>query len=140
MNEFTYDEIEASPEFSASFSVEITHEMMNDFKIITGDENPLHVEKEYALSLGYKDNVVYGLLTASFYSRLAGMYLPGKNCLLQRVDTHFHNPVFVGDVLTVTGSVKKKVELGHTLVISAFITNQDGVVVNTAKIEAGCTR
>ena len=80
------------------------------------------------------------MLTYSLYSQLAGMYLPGKYCLLQRVDSYFHKPVYIGDTLTVSGFIKKKVEMGHTLVITAEIKNQDGDVVNSAKIEAGCLK
>lgn len=80
------------------------------------------------------------MLMVAFYSRLAGMYLPGKYCLLQRVDTHFHMPVYIGEKLSVSGFIKKKVEAGHTLVISAMIKNGSGKIVNTAKIEAGCLK
>ena len=138
MNEYTWDEIDLSKEYKAQFSVEITEEMMEKFRYISGDDNPLHIDKNFAKMGGYQGKVVYGMLTAALYSRLAGMYLPGKYCLLQRVDSHFHKPVYIGDRLMVSGFIKKKIEIGHTLAVAAEIMNQEGTIVSTAKIEAGC--
>ena len=140
MNEYKWEEIDLSKEYKAEFSVEITEEMMEKFRMISGDDNPLHIDSDYAKAEGYQGRVVYGMLTSSLYSRLAGMYLPGKYCLLQRVDVHFHKPVYIGDKLTVSGYIKKKVEVGQTIVVSAQIENQNGMIISTAKIEAGCLK
>lgn len=140
MNEYTYGVIDLSNEYAASFSVQITAEMMDRFKDLSGDENPLHVDESYAKIVGFDGRVVYGMLSASLYSKLAGMYLPGKYCLLQRVDTYFHKPIYIGDTLKVSGFIKKKVEAGRTIVLNAQIENQNGDVVNTARIEAGCLK
>ena len=140
MNDYRFDDIDLSHEYKYSFSVTVTETMMDLFMNMSGDENPLHIDEAYALKEGFKGRVVYGMLSAALYSRLVGMYLPGKYCLLQRIDSHFHAPVYIGDRLEVSGFIKKKVELGHMLVISAQITNQDNVIVNTAKIEVGCLK
>lgn len=110
MNEYTYDEIDLSNNYRASFSVEVTDEMMISFMKLTGDKNPLYIDEGFVASQGYPGRVVYGMLSASLYSTLAGMYLPGKYSLLQRVDTHFHKPVFIGDKLTVLGYIKKRLK------------------------------
>lgn len=82
MNEYTYEQIEIGTK--ESFEVSVTEEMLESFKKITGDINPLHNDAEYARSMKYEDRVVYGMLTASFLSTLAGVYLPGKRVLLWR--------------------------------------------------------
>ncbi len=141
MNELKWDDIDfGGGNYQAQFDVTVMDSMMDSFLTISGDENPLHTNSDFAKESGYEECVVYGVLVDAFYSRLVGMYLPGKYCLLQRLDSHFHVPVFVGDTLTVSGYIKKKLEIGHTLVISAKISNQKGEVVNTAKIEVGVTR
>lgn len=133
--EYRYEEIEAGME--ERFQVEITAEKMELFRQITGDINPLHCDREFAQSKGYRDCVVYGMLTSSFYSTLAGVYLPGRNCLLHSVETKLLNPVFVGDFLTVVGRVEEKEELFHQLKIKAEIWNQKGEKVSRAIIKAG---
>ena len=135
MNRFAYDDLTVGQ--TAEFSREITAEMMESFCRISGDTNPLHNDAQFAKSKGYDSVVVYGMLTASLYSCLAGVYLPGCNCLLHSVHSDFLKPVFVGDVLTVSGRVSEKVDTFRQLIIRAVIRNQDGVKVSRARIEAG---
>jgi acyl dehydratase len=142
MNEYTIDQIISQQEdkasaTKASFEVTVTSEMMDRFYEISGDNNPLHMDANFARERGFADRVVYGMLTSSFYSTLAGVYLPGKYCLLHSVDSSFHAPVFVGDKLTVSGVVKIKYETTKTIEIAAKIVNQDGKKVGKAKILAG---
>lgn len=142
MNEYRFEEIiskeEDKTEYTkAEFSETVTSEMMQKFYEISGDDNPLHMDEAFAKEHGFNSRVVYGMLTASFYSRLAGVYLPGKYCLLHSVESSFKNPVFIGDTLTVTGYVKEKHEATRTLDIVATITNQNGKKVSKAKILAG---
>jgi 3-hydroxybutyryl-CoA dehydratase len=81
--------------------------------------------------------VVYGLLTASFFSTLAGVHLPGATCLLHGVSATFHHPVYVGDRLTVTGAVAYRNEAFHQAELTCHITNQKGVKVSTARLKVG---
>ena len=55
--------------------------------------------------MGYENQVVYGMLTASFMSTLGGCYLPGKYCLILGGSVNFVKPVFVGDTISVTGEI-----------------------------------
>lgn len=122
---------------SHSFQVSVTVQMMNQFEALSGDANPLHTERDFALSCGYRDRVVYGMLTASFYSTLIGMYLPGKYALLQGVDASFIAPVFPGDELTVFGEITSIHQMVRQIEIRAYITNQLGEKVSKAKIRSG---
>lgn len=135
MNHFSFEELVVGQ--TAEFSRDITPDMMMDFYKISGDNNPLHVDETYAKGKGYPNRVVYGMLTASLYSTLGGVYIPGEKCLLQSVHADFLNPVFVGDVLTVTGKIVEKNDSVHQIIIKATIKNQAGKKVSRAKIEAG---
>lgn len=85
--------------------MEITEDMLSVFRKVTGDVNPLHTDDAFAQDHQYPRRVVYGMLTASFLSTLAGVYLPGERCLIQSVEVKFSKPVFVGDQLLVAGTV-----------------------------------
>ena len=97
MNEFTIAEIEVG--MQASFTKQITKEMEDSFRIITGDENPLHNDDEFAKEIGedkFTSHAAFGMLTASFYSTIAGMYVPEKYSLIHSFeDISFTKPVFV---------------------------------------------
>ena len=105
MNDYSITDISAG--MTESFSVTITEKMMTEFLDITGDMNPLHVSDDFAKERGFENRVVYGMLTASLISTLGGCYLPGKNCLIQGVEIKFAKPVFIDDILEVTGEVTK---------------------------------
>lgn len=122
---------------TAEFSWTVTEDMMKAFRALSGDANPLHVDAAYAKAQGYPGPVVYGMCTASLYSQLAGMYLPGKRCLLQSVHADFLRPVFVGDVLRVSGEIIEKNDSVRQIVVRAAIRNQDGKKVSRVKMEAG---
>jgi len=125
-------------ETKADFKVTITSEMMDHFLAVSGDYNPMHVDSDYAKSKGFSDRLVYGMMTASFYSTLVGVYLPGKYCLLQELETSFYNPVYVGDILTIKGEVIEKDKGLMRIGISAKIVNQNGKRISKAKIMVGC--
>ena len=122
---------------SHSFNVTITHEMMDQFCSLSGDINPLHTDTEFAMAHGFSDRVVYGMLTASFYSTLIGVYLPGRYALLQTVHTAFIAPVFSGDTLNIFGEVVSRHEVLRQIEVKAHITNQHGKKVSRAKIWTG---
>ncbi|MEA5050594.1 MAG: MaoC family dehydratase [Oscillospiraceae bacterium] len=126
-----------APGVSESFTVEVTAEMLERFRELSGDVNPLHCDEEFARSRGYKGRVAYGMLAASLYSTLAGVYLPGRDCLLHEVDVKFKKPVFIGDTLTVTGVVRDVSAALGRVEIEGKTVNQDGVTVNKAVIQAG---
>lgn len=136
MNDYRYDELRPG-QTEATFTQAVTAEMLDAFLSLSGDENPLHTDEAYARAHGFPGRVVYGMLTAALYSRLAGMYLPGRRCLLQEVDAAFHRPVFVGDVLTVSGVVKEKNDAFRRVTVSAVIRNQSGARVSKATIQCG---
>jgi len=139
MNCYQFDDI-IENETKADFKVTITSEMMDQFLAISGDINPMHIDSEYAKDFGYNDKLVYGMMTASFYSTLAGVYLPGKYCLLQEIETSFYHPVYICDTLTIKGVVTEKHNVLKRIEISAKITNQNGKKISKAKIMVGCLK
>lgn len=138
MNHYTLADM--TPGLTESFTVTVTEEMMDAFRAITGDCSPIHLDADYAKGRGYPGRVVYGMLGASFFSTLAGVYLPGEHCLLHGVDCKFAKPIFIGDTLTVTGTVVSVSEAVAEAEIKAVITNQDGKKVTRGVIRAGLAR
>jgi 3-hydroxybutyryl-CoA dehydratase len=132
-----YRLVDIYPGLSHSFQVGLTDRMMDVFKELTGDLNPLHTEPGFALTHGYRDRVAYGMLVSSFYSTLVGMYLPGKYALFQSVGISFVAPVFPGDTLTILGEVTAIHNVYKQIEIRGSITNQLGIKVSRAKIKSG---
>ena len=124
MNEYKLEDIQIG--MTQNFNVQITEKMQNDFRQNTGDINPMHSNQEFAKEKGFDQPLVFGMLTASFFSTLVGVYLPGKNCLFQECkEIRFHNPVFVGDKLEIQGEVIEIDDRFKRITIKAIIRNQE---------------
>lgn len=136
MRTYTYSEIEIG--LKESFSVLVTEEYQEIFRENTGDVNPLHSDDRFAKDKGYEKHVVFGMLTASYYSTLAGVYLPGEKSLIHSVEVKFMKPVYVGDILRIEGVVTEKHDMFQLLTIKATITNQNDIKVSKAVLKVGC--
>jgi 3-hydroxybutyryl-CoA dehydratase len=119
------------------FTVSITEQMLGHFRDDSGDVNPLHVDAAFARQRGFSDRVVHGMLTASFYSTLVGVYLPGRFALLHGIDISFKHPVFVGQCVRVCGEIRHLSEAYRQVDIRGTMTNDSGVTVSTAKVRVG---
>jgi 3-hydroxybutyryl-CoA dehydratase len=135
MNDYRVGDLQAG--MKASFQAAVTAPMLDQFAQLSGDTNPLHADAGFAQARGYPGRVAFGMLTASFYSTLAGVHLPGRHALLQGVDAAFVAPVFAGDCLTVSGEVAAVHQALGQVEIRAHITNQHGKKVSRAKIRVG---
>ncbi len=134
MNNYKFSDIYVG--LKAEFKSEITQEKMKAFYDVTKDCSPIHIDENYAKQRGFKGRVVYGMLSASLFSTLAGVYIPGEHCLLHSVESKFAKPVFIGDVLTVKGEVTEINETFKTITIKAQIVNENNVKVTRGIIKA----
>lgn len=126
-----FDEIRVGD--SASLVRQITAADVRQFADLTGDDNPLHVNRGYAETTGFKDVVVHGMLGASLLSTLIGTRLPGEGALWISQSFSFLKPVRVDDTLTVSCTVVAKHERDRLLELDARIENQRKQVVLAGK-------
>lgn len=103
----------------------ITEADVRKFVEMTGDDNPLHVDRAYAETTAFKDIVVHGMLGASFISTVIGTKLPGTGALWVSQNMEFLLPVRLGDVLTISATVVKKHERERLLELDTRIVNQN---------------
>ncbi|MBN1384079.1 MAG: SDR family oxidoreductase [Elusimicrobia bacterium] len=113
----------------------ITAEDITKFVELTGDDNKLHVDKEFAGKTAFKKPVVHGMLGASFISTVIGTKLPGDGALWFAQNLEFLLPVRVGDTITVKAKVIKKLEHHNIVEIQTDIINQ-----NKQKVTAGVAK
>ena len=125
--EYTYDEIEIG--LKKEFSVEITESLVNEFARISGDHSPIHMNNEYASTTSFKKRVVHGMLLASFFSRVDGMYLPGKHALYFSQTLKFVNPCFIDDLVTVKNEVIDKSDSTQIITIKSKIINESNQIL-----------
>jgi 3-hydroxybutyryl-CoA dehydratase len=135
MNAYRWEDLRVG--LREAFDVALTAEMFDAFRALSGDENPLHADAEYAVRAGFPGRVAFGLLTSAFYSRLVGVHLPGKHALFHGLSVEFVTPAFAGDVLRVSGEVTHLSDAVRRIELRALILNQADKTVSRAKLSVG---
>lgn len=102
-NDLKFDEISIG--CMAEFQRTIVEDDIRAFAALTGDQNPLHTDRDYASTTQFGGTIAYGMLVGSLFSTLVGTYLPGKRCLYLSQTLNFRRPIRSGDSVTVRGTV-----------------------------------
>jgi 3-hydroxybutyryl-CoA dehydratase len=120
----------------ASLSKTFTEKDVRAFAEITGDFNPIHLNKEFAKNSIFGERVVHGILTVGLISNVLGNVLPGPNTIYLSQEAKFLAPVKFGDTLTAECEVIEKRDEKKILLMKTTVKNQDGAVVvdGTAKV------
>ena len=109
-------------------TVELVHQLTTDdvkrFAELTGDDNRLHMDTDFAAKTSLKKPVAHGMLGASFISTIIGTKLPGDGALWFAQNLEFLLPVRVGDTLTIRAEVIKKNGRSRVVELKTDITNQ----------------
>ena len=128
-----YDSIRVGD--TAEIRRKITNEDLLKFVDLTGDDNSLHVDEEYAQNTSFKKQVVHGMLGASFISTIIGTKLPGDGALWYSSSLEFILPVRIGDLITIKDKVIKKNDRNKSVELETEIYNQ-----NNQKVIAGISK
>lgn len=77
----------------------------------SGDENPIHVDKDTAKAAGLPDIILHGLCTLAFaVQAIVDNIAEGDPSKVKKIKTRFSKPVFMEDTLTTEGWLMKESE------------------------------
>ena len=115
----------------------ITGEDVNAFSKLTGDDNALHMNDEFAASTNFRRRVVHGMLTASFISTVIGTKLPGNGAMWFEQNMQFLSPVRINEKIRVWVRVKHKSNSQRIVVLETVVFGDDGrrVIEGEAKVK-----
>ena len=119
----------------AEIKHKITQDDINKFVDLTGDDNKLHLDTEYAKKTSFKKPVAHGMLSATFISTIIGTKLPGDGALWFSQSFEFLLPVRVGDQITIKAEVIKKEKRTNSIELTTDIFNQ-----NKEKVTSGIAK
>ena len=103
----------------------IDAEKVAQFIELCGDNNPIHHDEKYAAQTQFKWPIAHGFLTASFFSPIFGLHLPGPGAIYVNHNLRFLKPVFVGDTVDIIATVSN-VDHGRKRVYFDTICNING--------------
>ena len=118
-----------NPGLTKNFKIKVTESMTEEFAKLTGDYSPLHMEEEYARTTNFGHRICHGMLVGSFFSRLVGMYLPGKYGLLLSYSLRHLLPCFLDQELIVEGRVMDKSNVTRIITVDAKGTDSSGKII-----------
>jgi 3-hydroxybutyryl-CoA dehydratase len=84
---------------SASVTKAFTEQDVAMYAQLSTDDNPHHMNEEFAARTRTGGRVMHGMITASLISAIIGTRLPGPGCLWMGQEMRFLAPVRVGDTV-----------------------------------------
>ena len=123
---------------TTSFTKTITDQDVVDFARISGDDQAVHLDSEYAADTRFKRRIVHGTILIGLVSAVLGhaMAGPGYTVIFLGQSTRFKKPAYLGDEVTVECVVTKVRQDKPVVTLSCEATNQDGVVLMTGEATA----
>lgn len=126
LRNYPYDALQHGQE--ASLKRRLTMKDIELFAYVSGDINPAHLDREYAKTDLFHQIVGHGMWTGALISAVLGTRLPGPGTIYLEQTLQFTFPVMLGDEVTATVRVKKKLRKGR-VVMECWCANQHGDVV-----------
>ena len=113
----------------ASRSLTISDDTIRAFAEVTGDNNPVHLDDEYAAGSRFGRRVAHGMIAAGLVSATLANDLPGPGSIYLGQTLKFIMPVFPGDTVTATVEVLSVRPDKPIVTLSTVCTNQNDEVV-----------
>lgn len=83
----------------------VTEKMVEEFADLTGDSNPIHLDAEAAQKRGFKERVVQGMLLLALIGSLFPEDSKDLPIFRELKGFKFGSPVYVGQMVEITGEV-----------------------------------
>jgi 3-hydroxybutyryl-CoA dehydratase len=112
---------------------EVTDAMVRGFAEFSGDFNPLHLDEEYAKNTRFGRRIAHGMLTGAFISSLLGYEFAERRIVYLSQTMKFVAPVYIGDTVTVLGTVTSIRNDKPIVTLSTVCSKQTGEDVVTGE-------
>ena len=90
---------------SAEVSHTVTDADIRAFAEVSGDNNPVHLDEDYAAATPFKTRIAHGMLSAGYISAVLGTRLPGPGAIYISQTMNFKRPVRIGDEVITRATV-----------------------------------
>jgi 3-hydroxybutyryl-CoA dehydratase len=127
----TINQLAVGQSYEKSFA--ITAELIERFADVTGDHNPIHLNKDYAAKSIFKQRVAQGMLQAGLLSGILGCHFPGVGTIYLSQTLKFIQPVFIKDQITLRLEILEIISEKNRVRLETRFTNQKGEDVITGE-------
>ena len=112
-----------------TYEVRFNQADVNTFARITGDNNPIHLDADFAAKTVFGKPIVHGFFSASVFSMVFGTKFPGEGTIYLYQDMRFLAPVFVDNLYRAKFEVSEVNTEKHTGVIKCVLEDETGKIV-----------
>ncbi|MBD5517476.1 MAG: MaoC family dehydratase [Lachnospiraceae bacterium] len=95
---------------------------------VSGDMNPIHLDKEYAEHSMFGRRIAHGLFCINAISMIIGNHLPGNGTILLSQNFQYIKPVYIDDQIEVTVTIVNCLP-GNKYTLRTLCKNQMGDIV-----------
>jgi 3-hydroxybutyryl-CoA dehydratase len=125
---YSIDQIE--PGMTAIYARTVTESDIVAFAGVSGDDNPVHLNEDYAATTMFKGRIAHGMLSVGYISAVIGTRLPGPGCIYLSQSLRFKAPVGIGDTVTARVTVTAVDQARNRVKLSTVCMVGDKVVID----------
>ncbi len=114
---------------TAELSKTYSAEDLMSFAAASGDNNPIHLDEQYAAGTSFGRPIAHGMLVAGLISAVLGTKLPGPGTVYLGQSLKFKAPVYIGDTITARIEVLSIRDGRPVATLSTNCYNQEGELV-----------
>lgn len=114
-------------------TIRITDQMVKDFAALTGDDNPIHLDDDYAKKSRFGQRIAHGMLVASMISRILGRDFPGPGTIYLSQTVQFKGPVWIDQEVRFQFTILERIEEKHRLRILTEVWDQTDKMLITGE-------
>ena len=120
---YTYESLQVGDTFETTCF--ISEEDVMTFAEITGDDNPIHVDAEYAENTRFGHKIVHGVLLLGLISKVLGRDFPGHGSIAVSLSCRFLRPVRVGSEVRIEVKIMEKLDKHKHVKGKTYVYNEN---------------
>jgi 3-hydroxybutyryl-CoA dehydratase len=110
-----------------------SHEQIQEFARVSGDQNPIHLDDEAAKKAGFPTVISHGLLAGSIFSKILATNLPGPGTVYLSQSFQFKKPIL--PERTLRAKVTVLTRIGRRVILSTQIFDEMGTLLLDGEAE-----
>jgi 3-hydroxybutyryl-CoA dehydratase len=115
---------------TAVYARTVTEADIIAFAGVSGDDNPVHLNEDFAATTMFKGRIAHGMLSVGYISAVIGTRLPGPGCIYLSQSLRFKAPVSIGDTVTARVTVTAMDRERNRVTLSTVCTVGNKVVID----------
>lgn len=126
-----------------TYEFQFSQKDVEEFARVTGDNNPIHLDAEYAARTMFKRPIMHGMLGVALFSKVFGTMFPGEGTIYLKQSLNFLKPMYVDTPYVAEFIVKEIILDKHRAIVETLIkdkatqnvcTSGEALIMNTQKI------